>query len=231
MTSLRLVVVASTNGSVLNQLLQSDFFRRHLHSVVVDRACGALDKAKAHGVRTEFFEARDNEDFCRQLADYMTTEEIDYVLSYYTKFYSKAFRDTFKDRILNVHPSLLPAFKGMDGFGDAVRYHARFVGNTVEFIDEVMDEGKIIMQTVCPLDQTAPVAQTRHRVFVQQCKAVLQVVRWLVDDRVSVDGRKVTVQGATFDSSAFSPALDLEEAKALEVEMPARSVFEAAHVN
>jgi len=146
------------------------------------------------------------------LLKYVQEHQIHYIFSYYTNFYSKQFRDAFRDRIVNFHPSLLPAFKGMDGFGDSVAYHARFVGNTVELIDEVMDEGKIVMQTVCPLDWNEPIASARHKVFVQQCKAVLQVARWLYDDRITVEGRRVLISDARFDDPHFSPALDYHAA-------------------
>ena len=138
--------------------------------------------------------------------------EIDYVISYYTNFYSKQLRDAYLDRILNVHPSILPAFKGMDGFGDNVLYHAKLVGNTVEFIADVMDEGKIIMQTAYPYATTVPLAVVGHRVFVQQCKALLQVTKWLTEGRVVVAGRCVSIAGATFDGPEFSPALDFTDA-------------------
>ena len=92
--------------------------------------------------------------FCEHLLAYLQQNEIDYIFSYYTNFYSQKLRDAYQDRIINFHPSLLPAFKGLDGFGDTVAYFSRFTGNTVEFIDQAMDEGKIIMQTACPLDTT-----------------------------------------------------------------------------
>jgi len=210
--ALRIAIVASTAGSVMNRVLESGFFRRLVHSVVVDRPCAALEKAQAHDVPTEQLLEEDSDRFCERLLDYLTRHEIDYIFSYYTKFYSPPLRDAYRDRIVNFHPSLLPAFKGMDGFGDTVAYHAKFVGNTVEFIDQAMDEGKIIMQTVCPLDVTIPIEQVRHRVFVQQCQALLQVARWLSEDRIMVEGRRVTVAGAKFDTPAFSPALDFQEA-------------------
>ena len=209
---MKFLLVASTAGSVINKVLESDFFRRHVHSLVVDRDCEAIAKAQAHGIEVEKIIAPTVEEFCDRLEGYATAHGIDYILSYYTNFYSKKFRDAFEDRIVNFHPSLLPAFKGMDGFGDAVDYHVRFVGNTVEFIADVMDEGKIIMQTVCPLDTNAPPAATRHVIFIHQCQALLQVARWLSDGRISVTGRRVDIAGAAHDCPNFSPALDDQEA-------------------
>lgn len=225
-SDLRFAVVASTSGSVMNQVLGNEFFRNRVHSVIVDRYCGAVDKARSHGVHTELLIENDNDLFCRRLLYYLTAHDIDYVFSYYTKFYTKWLRDAFQDRIINFHPSLLPAFKGIDGFGDTVAYHARFVGNTVEFIDQAMDEGKIIMQTACPLDTTVSLKVVRHRLFVQQCQALLQVAKWVTDNRIIVHGRCVTVNNAAFDSSDFSPALDFEDARHFSVQVPELEVVQ-----
>ncbi len=211
MKRLKLVAVVSTGGAVLNEVLGSGFFRERVHSVVSDRPCEGEAKAAAHGVPVHAFHDPDPETFSARLRTHLDENGIDYVVSYYTNFFSQALRDAYRDRLINLHPSVLPAFKGMDGFGDTVKYHARFAGNTVEFIDQVMDEGKMILQTVCPLDPE-DVAGTRHTVFVHQCRALLQVVRWLEEDRIRVDGRRVTVAGARYDQPMFSPSLDSEEA-------------------
>ena len=216
----RFVFVASTSGSVMNQVLATRFLRQVVHSVVADRPCEALEKARSWGVPTILLEHRSPELFCEKLDAYMREQHIDYVISFYTQFYSARFRDTYRDRIINFHPSLLPAFKGMDGFGDGVAYHTKIIGTTVEFIKDVMDEGKIIMQTACTVDPTLDREVMRHRIFVQQCKTLLQVVKWLIDDRVRVNGDQVTIIGGGYHDHEFVPALDCREAAELRVEFP-----------
>lgn len=205
--------VVSTGGAVMNAVLENDFLRNQVHSVIFDHEGADTQNLVQLGVKYETFDHPNIEKFCETLRDYATSQGIDYILSYYTKFYSKKFRDFFKDRIINFHPSLLPAFKGMDGFGDAIAYHARLTGNTVEFIDEVMDEGKIIMQTVCPVNLVEPIADTRHTVFIQQCRALIQTVRWISEGRISIDKRRVAIKDARFGSYEFSPELDFSEAR------------------
>jgi phosphoribosylglycinamide formyltransferase-1 len=211
------VIVASTAGSVMNEALKNPFFKGVVHSVVSDRQCPALDKAQSHGVRVQTFLGHDEEEFSVRLLDYLVKNAVDYVFSFYTGFFRRRLRDVYTDRILNLHPSLLPAFKGMAGFDDAVAYGVKFVGSTVEFVDKKMDEGKIIMQTICPLDMKRQLTITRHRIFVQQCKALLQVAKWLADRRIEVAGRCVTVRDAKFTDTEFSPSLDFEDAIRLEV--------------
>jgi phosphoribosylglycinamide formyltransferase-1 len=209
---IRCVIVVSTAGSVMNEALKNPFFKGTVHSVVSDRECPAIEKAQSHGVRTESFLEHDEEEFSSRLLKYLVKNNLDYVFSFYTGFFGRCLRDVYKDRGINLHPSLLPAFKGMTGFDDAVAYGVRFVGSTVEFVDEKMDEGKVIMQTVCPLDTTQQLAYIRHRIFVQQCKSLLQVAKWLAEDRIKITGRHVTVLNSKFGDSEFSPSLDFEDA-------------------
>ena len=96
-------------------------------------------------------------------------------------------------------------------------YHAKIIGTTVEFIKDVMDEGKIIMQSTCAVNPNVEVAAMRHRLFVQQCKSLIQVVKWIVQDRVQVIGDQVAIAGASYQDVEFSPALEFHEAMNLRV--------------
>jgi phosphoribosylglycinamide formyltransferase-1 len=216
----RFVFVVSTAGSVMNQVLAADFLRRAVHSVVADQPCEALDKARLWGIPTAMFEHCSPDLFCDRLARYLEEHRIDYLISFYTQFYSEPLRRMYRDRIINFHPSLLPAFKGMDGFGDGVAYHAKIIGTTVEFIKDVMDEGKIIMQTACAVNPQASREALRHQIFVQQCKALLQVVKWLIEDRVRIDGDRVSIVDARYHDLEFVPALECREALECLVEHP-----------
>ena len=203
----------------MNELLKSRFFRQQVHSVVSDRDCPAIEKAASHGVRTAVFKESDKSRFSDRLLDYLVESKADYVISFYTKLFMGELLDRFDNRIINLHPSLLPAFKGLDGYGDAVKYGVRFVGSTIHFIDGQMDEGKIIAQTICPLDPDN-LQMVRHRIFEQQCRSLLQVIRWLVEERIEVTQNRVAIKGAVFNNAEFSPALDFNEAIELRVPCP-----------
>jgi phosphoribosylglycinamide formyltransferase-1 len=218
----RFAFVTSTAGSVMNELLGNDFLKSHVHAVIADRPCDALAKGALHGIPTQLIDCPSPEPFCDQLAQYLEDNRIDYVLSFYTQFYAKDLRERFRDRIINSHPSLLPAFKGIRGFEDAVAYPCRIVGSTTELVRDVMDEGAIVMQTSTALDLTKDVAVTRHHVFVQQCKSMLQTVKWIVDGRLSVEGNEVLIRDARFGSADYSPALDFDQAIDWVIPMPER---------
>lgn len=215
--ALRLVIVVSTGGSVMNALLANSFFRRQVFSVVSDRECAAIERAECHGVPTAVMRHERNEEFSANLQEYLHENKVDYVVSFFTRLFVGELVTAYKDRIINLHPSLLPAFKGLDGFGDTMRSGVRYLGTTIHFVDEQMDEGKVIIQSICPLNPRRPVESSRHIVFQQQCKSLLQVVKWLSEDRVCPTETGVEVIGATYADLEFSPSLDFPEAIGLSV--------------
>ncbi len=217
MTAPRLALVASTGGGVANVLLARPSFARHVVAVVSDRRCGALEVARRHGVPAVPLEERAGAAFSDRLCAWLRAHDVDWVVSFYTKLFRGALLDAYRDRILNLHPSLLPSFKGLHGFEDACRAGARFVGTTIHLVDARMDSGAIVLQSVTPRDPDRDPAALRHLLFRQQCRGLLQVVRWIADDRLVVEGPVVRIRGARFDDAEFSPALDDPEARALDV--------------
>src|SRR5690606_36915485 len=182
----------------MDGVLRTSVVRNAVHSFVADRECPAVDKARAHGVEAVVLPAATNEEFCRDLLEYVVERRIDYILSFYTQFYTEEIRSSLKDRIINFHPSLLPAFKGMNGIGDGMDYRVKIIGTTVELIKDVMDEGKIVMQTALAVDAALSRTEMRHRIFLQQCRSLIQVVDWIAQDRLDVDGDRVTIRDARF---------------------------------
>lgn len=217
MSDLRCVIVASTGGSVMNRLLENAFFKRQIVGVIADRPCGAIEKAAAQGIPTHIIAEKQAQVFCDHLLAWLREQQIDYVISFFTRLFVGELVSAYCDRIINLHPSLLPAFKGLDGFGDTLRYGTRFMGTTIHFIDEHMDEGKIIIQTCAPVDPGLAEAALRHRLFEHQCKSLLQVMKWLTEGRVQVNGNRVIIRNAYFSDCEFSPNLDFNEAARLNI--------------
>ena len=218
---MRCAIVASTGGSVMNELLKNAFFKHQICTVVSDRPCPAIDKASRHGIPVKIIAERDKLVFSNRLLEYLRNQQVDYVFSFFTRLFVGELLRCYRDRIVNLHPSLLPAFKGLNGFSDALAYGVRYVGTTIHFVDERMDEGKIILQSVCPLDTHADPAVLRHHIFQQQCKSLLQVVKWLADRRIHVFANRVVIDEARFIDYEFSPNLDFEEAIKLDIPLNA----------
>lgn len=105
----------------------------------------------------------------------------------------------FTNRVVNIHPSLIPAFCGKGMYGS--RVHQAVVeagvtesGCTIHFVDNEFDHGPIIYQQTVPIARDDVAEDVRARVFVAECEAYPKVLRWLVAGRISVDGSVVTVQ-------------------------------------
>lgn len=212
----RLAIVASTGGAVLGRLLEVPSFRGSIATVVADRPCGAVEHATRAGLPATVLPAGNGAPFSDALALHLDEVGIDYAVLFYTRRLCGQVLESYRDRILNLHPSLLPAFKGLHAFEDALAAGVRFVGTTIHLIDEELDAGKIVLQTACPADPDTPRAELRHRLFVQQCRSLLQVVAWIREQRLQVTESGVTIVGASYADWEYSPALDDQEAISLD---------------
>ncbi|WP_319585140.1 formyltransferase family protein [uncultured Pseudodesulfovibrio sp.] len=215
----KIVVVTASKGTLLGHCLNTKVFRRNVHSVVTDRACGAEGVAVEHGVEVVRIEESDNANFSLQLLRYLKANDIDYVVSIFPRLFVDDLVREYAERIFNIHPALLPAFPGLGSFDTAIEYGVRFVGETIHVVDEGTDTGQIVMQCVYPVN-AHDVLSTRHSLFVAECKMLIQLAAWLEETRISVCGRNVEIRGGTFDDPHFSPSLDNDEALDLDIMMP-----------
>jgi phosphoribosylglycinamide formyltransferase-1 len=106
----------------------------------------------------------------------------------------------FTNRVLNIHPSLIPAFCGKGMYGNRVHQavadsDVTVSGCTIHFVDNEFDHGPIIYQQIVQVAADDLPEDIRERVFVAECEAYPKVLRWLTEGRISVDGSVVTVQG------------------------------------
>jgi phosphoribosylglycinamide formyltransferase-1 len=115
------------------------------------------------------------------------------VLAGFMRMVKTGLMEAFPGRVVNIHPSLLPAFPGLASWKQALDYGAKVAGCTVHFIDEGMDTGPIILQRTVPvLDDDTP--ETLHaRIQEQEHEAYPQALQWIAQGRVRVEGRRVYV--------------------------------------
>ncbi len=220
MTTKRIALVTASRGTLLHDVLQFAGVRDNLHSVVCDRPCGAEEVAQRHGLPTHRIALRDNAAFSDALLAHFREQAIDYALLLFPRLLVGDVVTTYAGRLLNLHPSLLPAFPGLHSVDQALATSVRHLGNTIHFVDESLDGGPIVLQSVTPRDD-GPEVFLRHRLFVQQCQMVIQLVRWLADNRIVLDGKKARVKNAVFDQTDFSPNLDASEALTFTKVLPA----------
>lgn len=116
-------------------------------------------------------------------------------LAGYMRLLSGPFVDRFRNRIVNIHPSLLPAFPGVDAQAQAVAYGVRVSGCTVHLVDEHLDAGPIVVQRAVPVldDDTADTLAAR--ILVEEHRAYVEALRLLSTRRWRVEGRRVVFEG------------------------------------
>jgi phosphoribosylglycinamide formyltransferase-1 len=220
----RFGVLASTGGAVLSRMLESAWFRSRLAIVAADRPCGAIERAAAAGIPVALVLETDPVRREQALSTAFQQQEVDHILLFYTRLLRHELLERFRDRLWNLHPSLLPAFPGAHGFEDAMAAGARVLGTTLHLVDEGMDTGPVLLQSVFARMSGATERELRHVLFTQQVRGALQACRWLAAGRVSVHAGRVLVRDEpapwASDGTLFTPGLDDPEARSLPIPSP-----------
>lgn len=194
--SIDIAVLASGSGTNLQRLIDTPDLLPRIGLVVSDKpGAKALERAAEAGIVTTVVRWSDHTDrgaFSTALAETIENRGCKgIVLAGFMRILSPSFVDRFPNRILNIHPSLLPAFPGGQAVEDALEHGAKMTGVTVHFVDEQVDHGPIIAQRAVPvLDEDT--AETLHaRIQVEEHTLYPEVIRAFVNGSLTVEGRKV----------------------------------------
>jgi phosphoribosylglycinamide formyltransferase 1 len=148
-------------------------------------------KIPARGIASKGLE---REAFDRQIAAALQEKKVDLVcLAGYMRLLSPYFVRTFPNRILNIHPSLLPAFPGLEAQRQALEHGVKFTGATVHFVDEQLDAGRIIVQAVVPVEDGDTVDTLSARILREEHRIYTEAVNIVLGGRYRIDGRRVLV--------------------------------------
>jgi phosphoribosylglycinamide formyltransferase-1 len=167
--------------------------------VISNRAQAAgLDRARRAAIPTRVIDHRDfvtREAFDAVLADAFRAAGVELiVLAGFDRLITRVLLDAFPNRILNIHPALLPAFKGLHAQRQALSYGARVTGATVHFVDEAEDHGPIILQgaiLVAPDDTEETLAQ---RILEVEHRLYPAAIQLFAEGRLAVEGRRVRIR-------------------------------------
>ena len=198
---LRIGVLASGGGTNLQAIIdrcQEGRLTAEIAVVITNKpGAGALDRASNAGIKTLCINHRDfaqREDFDHAVVDALRENEVDLVvLAGFMRIITQTFIDAFPERIINIHPALLPAFPGLNVQQQAIDYGARFSGWTVHFVDGGVDTGPIIMQAVVPILADDSADTLAARILEQEHQAYPRAIQLIAEGRVHVDGRKVSI--------------------------------------
>ena len=158
----------------------------------------ALKRAKKVGIPTEVVRVRDFPDrvaFDAEIARIIDAHDVELiVLAGFMKLFQPPFVQRYRNRIINIHPSLLPAFPGAHPVQDTLAYGVKMTGVTVFFVNEGVDAGPIIAQVPVPIYDNDNEEQLLTRIHAQEHQLYPQVIQWYAEGKLEIIGRKVIVK-------------------------------------
>lgn len=155
-----------------------------------------LDRARARGIPALGIASKglEREVFDRRILAALQEKKVDLVcLAGYLRLLSPYFVRAFPNRILNIHPSLLPAFPGLESQRQALEHGAKFAGATVHFVDENLDAGPIIAQAIVPIENADTVETLSARILREEHRIYTEAVNIVLEGRYRIEGRRVLV--------------------------------------
>ncbi|MBP7338366.1 phosphoribosylglycinamide formyltransferase [Niveispirillum sp.] len=210
---LRLGVLISGRGSNLQALIDAasdPTYPAEVALVISNKADAAgLDRARAAGIATLVLRPKDFADKAAHetaMTGALEAAGVGLVcLAGYMRLLSPCFVESWRDRLINIHPSLLPSFPGLDTHEKAIATGVRFHGCTVHYVRVEMDTGPIIVQAAVPVTDDDTPDSLAARVLSQEHNAYPLAVRLIAEGRVTVNGNRVVVRGAGVPEAVIGP--------------------------
>jgi len=197
----RIGVLLSGRGSNFEALAES-VAAEHIPNaeiaLVLSNREGApgIDRARARGLATRVIPSKglEREVYDRQVVEALREANVDLIcLAGYMRLLSPYFVAQFPERILNIHPSLLPSFPGLEAQKQALDYGVKFAGCTVHFVDETLDAGPIILQAVVPVEDQDSEESLSARILKAEHRIYAEAVRIVLDQKYKIAVRRVVL--------------------------------------
>ena len=200
---LRVGVLASGRGSNFQAMVAAAAEGRIPAKIVLllsDRGeAGALEIARAHGIAADVVEPREHpgrEAHDKALIERLESRQVGLVcLAGYMRILGTAFVEHVRGRLLNIHPSLLPAFSGLHAQRQALEHGVTVAGATVHFVDEGTDTGPIVLQAAVPVLPDDTEAKLSERILAEEHRIYPDAIRLFAEGRLRVEGRRVRILG------------------------------------
>ena len=216
MSALKIGVLASGRGSNFQSIIteiESERLKAEIVLLITDNAAAfAIERAKKHHIEylvvlPKEYRSRDN--LFSKISDELKKKDVDLVvLAGFMRIVGKPLIDAFPNKIMNIHPALLPSFPGLHGQKQAIDYGVKISGCTVHFVDEGMDTGPVIIQAAVPVSQDDTEETLSEKILRLEHKIYPEAIRLFSERKIEVEGRKVRIKGyAPFDTHMINPLL------------------------
>jgi phosphoribosylglycinamide formyltransferase-1 len=193
-----LISGTGTNLQAIIDALERRELRAEIRLVISNRASApGLERAHRHGIATRVIEHRrfpSREDFDRALVEALTERGVELVVcAGFMRLLSPVMLAAFPDRVMNIHPALLPAFPGVHAQKAALEHGVRFTGCTVFFVREGVDDGPIILQAVVPVMPGDDEESLSERIRAQEHRIYPWAIQLFQEGRLTIEGRTVRI--------------------------------------
>ena len=196
----KLAVLVSGRGSNLQAIMDSidrEELDAHLSIVISNtKDAMALKRAEKHEIKTIFIDPSNyssSKEYDKALVLKLKEFSIDLIcLAGYMRILGEEIIQTFEKRIINIHPSLLPAFPGLNAQKQAINHGVKFSGCTVHFVDSGIDSGPIILQTVVPVYDNDDEKSLSKRILEQEHYLYPKAIKMIQENKIRLNGRTVT---------------------------------------
>ncbi len=196
----KLAVLVSGRGSNLQAIIDSidrEELDAHLSIVISNtKDAMALKRAEKHGIKTIFIDPStylNSKEYDKALVLKLKEFSIDLIcLAGYMRILGEEVIQTFEKKIINIHPSLLPAFPGLNAQKQAINHGVKFSGCTVHFVDSGVDSGPIILQTVVPVYDNDDEKSLSKRILEQEHYLYPKAIKMIQENKIRLNGRTVT---------------------------------------
>ncbi|MCM8792274.1 MAG: phosphoribosylglycinamide formyltransferase [Candidatus Omnitrophica bacterium] len=187
-----------TNFSAIARAIKKGKIKANLALVVCDNPqAGVIKRAKRYGVKVILVLREDfktKQEFEAKIIQYLEENKIDLVvLAGFMRLLSKEFVKRFYGRIINIHPALLPSFKGTQGIKDAFDYGVKVTGVTVHFVDEKMDHGPIILQEIVKIKEEDNLKSLEAKIHKIEHKIYPEAIKLFLEGHLKIEGRRVKI--------------------------------------
>jgi len=218
---LKIGVLASGRGSNFQAIIdeiENKNLKASIEILITDNPSAfAIERAERHNINHMFINPEDfaaKDEFFKKIADELKSRGVDLViLAGFMRIVRKPLIDAFPDRIMNIHPALLPAFPGMHGQRQALDYGVKISGCTVHFVDGGMDTGPVIIQAAVLVTSDDTEDTLSERILSFEHKIYPEAVRLFSEGRLEIKGRKVVIKNhSAVISNIVNPPIDETDA-------------------
>ena len=169
-------------------------------SIVIsdNRKAFALKRAEKSNIETRYIDFKsfkNREDYDKKIVEYLKEKDVDLVvLAGYMRILSPYFIKMYKNRIMNIHPALLPSFPGLHAQRQAVEYGVKVSGCTVHFVDEGVDSGPIILQKAVEVEDSDTEESLAERILKEEHQIYPRAIQLFSEGKLVIKGRKVYIK-------------------------------------